>query len=250
MILAYVFLIGVCFGSFANVLSYRLPRGLSVIKPPSACPVCKAYINALDLIPVLSFFILKGRCRNCSAVIPKRYLFTELICAALFVLVVWLVPDLSAILLLFFVFILLAVSLIDWDTQTIPDNLIIAGILGAVVWLALAYVLPLPLNPGVKAAVLGAAAGGLPLFLIDKLVWLLYKKDGFGFGDVKLMAMAGLFLGWQNMPQVFIFAFISGGAYAVFLLVTGRASRGAYIPFGPFLSAGCVFALVIPAIVG
>ena len=239
MILAYVFLIGICFGSFANMLVYRLPRGLSIIKPPSACPICKAYIKALDLIPVLSFFILKGRCRNCAAVIPKRYLFTEIICAVLFILIVWIAPDLSAIPLLFFVFILLTVSLIDWDTQTIPDSLIIAGILGAI----LAYVLPVP-SLDVKTAVLGAAAGGLPLFLIDKLVWLLYKKDGFGFGDVKLMAMAGLFLGWQNMPQVFIFAFISGGIYAVFLLLTGRAGRGAYIPFGPFLSAGCVFALV------
>jgi leader peptidase (prepilin peptidase)/N-methyltransferase len=148
-------------------------------------------------------------------------------------------------------FILLTVSLVDWEVQEIPDGLLIFGAAVAVFWVGLKagsdfayarYAWPI-MAPTIPDALIGALVGGLFLFAIDRLVWLLIKKDGFGMGDVKLMAMAGLFLGWQMTLVAYFFAILAGGCYAAFLLATGRAKRGAYLPFGPFLSAGVLTAL-------
>jgi len=141
-------------------------------------------------------------------------------------------------------FILLTVSVIDWDTQEIPDSLLLAAAITGGIWVTAGHFSPLfPEAPGFIAAGLGILAGGLPLLLIDKLVIILFKKDGFGYGDVKLMAVCGLYLGVSIMFAAFFFAFIAGGIYATFLLITGRAKRGEYIAFGPFLCAGVIAAM-------
>ena len=143
-----------------------------------------------------------------------------------------------------FVFVLLTVAVIDWDTQVIHDGLLLIAAITGVCWVILGHTTPhFAKNPGFIAAGLGILAGGLPLFILDKLVLVLTGKDGFGYGDVKLMAVSGLFLGWQLVLVAFFFAFIFGGMYAAFLLATGRARRGEYIAFGPFLCAGVVIAL-------
>jgi len=151
---------------------------------------------------------------------------------------------LSAIFLSLFAFILLTISVIDWDTQEIPDSLLLAALIIGMTWIVLGHFSPMfPHSPGFIEAILGILAGAAPLLAIDRFVMLLAKKDGFGYGDVKLMAVAGLYLGWSGVFAAFFFAFIVGGIYAVCLLVTGRAKRGEYIAFGPFLCGGILAAL-------
>jgi len=151
---------------------------------------------------------------------------------------------LSAIFLSLFAFILLTIALIDWDTQEIPDSLLLVALLAGVTWLVLGnFTRIFPHAPGLIDAGMGMFAGAIPLLAIDRLMLLLVKKDGFGYGDVKLMAVAGLFLGWRAVVMAFFFAFVTGGAFAIFLLVTGRARRGEYIAFGPFLAGGIIAAL-------
>ena len=236
--------IGLCFGSFANVLIYRVPRKTSIISPPSACPACDYRIAPYDLLPIISWVLLKGRCRNCHESISPRYPLTEVACALLFAGMVLYTPTLSAVFLSLFAFVLVTISLIDWDTQEIPDVLLLTAALMGVSWVIAGQFSPLfPKAPGFIYAGLGILAGGLPLLIVDWLVLKLFKKDGFGYGDVKLMAVAGLFLGVRFTFAAFFFAFLAGGVYAAFLLITGRARRGEYIAFGPFLCAGTITAL-------
>ena len=236
--------LGLCFGSFANVLIYRLPRKISIVTPSSACPACNSRIAPYDLLPVISWILLKGRCRRCRKSISPRYPLIEITCAMLFVGMAIFTSTFSAIFLSALAFILLTVSIIDWDTQEIPDSLLVTAAFVGLCWVIAGHFSPLfPNAPGFIDAGLGILAGGLPLYIVDKLVLIIYKKDGFGYGDVKLMAVAGMFLGWRLIFVAFFFAFIVGGAYAAFLLATGRANRGEYIAFGPFLSGGIIAAL-------
>ena len=238
------FTAGLCFGSFANVIIYRLPRKTSIISPPSACTTCNHRLAFYDMFPVVSWILLRGHCRHCRSKISSRYPLTELACGLLFAGMVYFTPSLSAVFLSLFSFILLAVSVIDWETQEIPDGLLVTAALVGAGWIAAGHFSDLfPYAPVFIDAVLGIIASGLPLFVIDRLVLLLAKKDGFGYGDVKLMAVCGLFLGWQLVLVAFIIAFISGGMYATFLLITSRAKSGEYIAFGPFLCAGVIGAL-------
>ena len=239
----WAFVVGLCFGSLANVLIYRLPLKRSIVKPQSACTACGEFIATYDLLPVLSWVMLKGRCRCCRAFISLRYPLVELACGLLFAGMVLLTPTISAVFLSAFAFILLVISYIDWDTQEIYDGLLIIAALVGVIWVVCSYFFVFPLAPCFINAVLGILVGAAPLFVLDKLTLAIYKKDGFGYGDVKLMAVSGLFLGWQYVLMAFFFAFLSGGFYATILLITGRAKSGEYIAFGPFLSSGVISAL-------
>jgi leader peptidase (prepilin peptidase)/N-methyltransferase len=237
--------IGLCFGSFANVVIYRVPKKLSIVKPASACPSCGKTLGALDLIPVFSWLFLGRKCRNCKKKISARYPLVELLCGGLFAaMAVW-SPTLSVVPLAVFTFSLLTIAFIDADTQEIPDGLVILGAVAGVAWVAGGHFFPdyLPYSRAWDNALLGVVAGGLPLFVIDRITLLVLGKDGFGYGDVKLMAMVGLFLGWQLMLIAFLFAFISGAIFAVYLIITGKAKRGTYMAFGPFLVIGNFAAL-------
>ena len=236
--------LGLCFGSFANVLVYRLPRRISIITPRSACPACNYPIIPYDLLPLIGWILLKGRCRSCKHGISLRYPLTELACALLFVGMILFAQTLSVIFLSLFAFILLTVSLVDWDTQEIPDGLLFAALLLGMGWVIVGHFSQVFYQaPDFIDAGLGILAGAVPLLAVDKLMLALVKKDGFGYGDVKLMAVSGLFLGWSAVFAAFFFAFIAGGIFAAFMLITGRAKRGEYIAFGPFLSGGVIAAL-------
>ena len=245
LVIFYVFLAGLCFGSFANVLVYRLPLGLSIVKPSSHCPACNHKLGLLDLVPVLSWVFLFRRCRYCKEKISAIYPFVEIICGLLFAAVVWYSPNFSAIPLIVLAFLLLVIAIIDMKTQEIHDILLIIGAVLGLTWVSAAFFLPavFPGAPVWHDALLGVLAGGLPLFIIDRICLLVLKKDGFGFGDVKLMAMAGLFIGWQLMFFAYFFAFISGAVYAVVMLIARRLQQGTYMAFGPFLCAGILAAL-------
>ncbi|MCL2199305.1 MAG: prepilin peptidase [Defluviitaleaceae bacterium] len=233
----FVFLLGIIFGSFANVVIYRVPRKLSIAHPPSACPFCGKRLSALELIPLFSWLFLRGKCRDCKGKISARYPLVELLCGVLFAAMeffagfVWLLLPLCI-----FAFVLLTISFIDFDTQEIPDGLVITGAVAGVAWVVMGGI-------AWYTALLGMLAGALPLLVIDRITLLLLKKDGFGYGDVKLMAMVGLFIGWGAMLVAFFAAFAIGAAFAVYLMASGKVKRGAYIAFGPFLCVGSLVAL-------
>jgi len=230
------FVLGVLFGSFANVLIYRLPLGRGGVFSRSRCPFCGVVLGAGELIPVFSWVLQRGRCRSCGERISWRYPFVEILCGILFGGMVVYLPSASVIPLFVFAFVLVVVGFIDFDTQIIYDEVLLFGAAAGVIWILLG-------NISWHSALIGMLAGALPLIIIDRLVILLVKKDGFGGGDVKLMAVAGLFLGWELVIVAFFFAFVSGGLLAIGLFISGRAERGSYIAFGPFLCAGVLAAL-------
>ncbi|MCL1863378.1 MAG: prepilin peptidase [Defluviitaleaceae bacterium] len=233
---AFVFLFGVIFGSFANVVIYRVPKKLSIVQPPSACPFCEKRLGAIELIPIVGWLFLRGRCRSCTGKISPRYPLVELLCGGLFAAMeifvgfVWLLLPLCV-----FAFVLLVIAFIDFDTQTIPDGLVIAGAVAGIVWIMQGGM--------VWNALFGVLAGALPLLVVDRLTLFFLKKDGFGYGDVKLMAMVGLFIGWQAMLVAFFVAFAVGAVFALYLMISGKVKRGSYMAFGPFLCIGSLVAL-------
>jgi len=197
------------------------------------------------LIPIFGWLLQKGHCRFCKKNISKRYPIVEILCGILFAGMTIFSPTLSAIPLVVFAFVLLTVSFIDFDTKEIHDELLIFGAGTGLIWVVCGHFRPelFPFAPSWYNAIFGMLAGILPLLAIDRMTILLAKKDGFGYGDVKLMAVVGLFLGWQLTLFSFFFAFVGGGAFATYLLATNRAKRGEYIAFGPFLCIGALISL-------
>ena len=239
-------LLGLAVGSFLNVVVWRVPRGESVVSPPSACPACGARIRARDNVPIVSWLVLHGRCRDCRARISRRYPLVELVTALLFAATAWwavLRPGTtldapgSVVLLAHLVLVALAVSLtlIDLDVHRLPDVIVLPGIAAAVVLLALAASLSAQWG-----SLLRALIGGAVLFVAYFLMLIAYPR-GMGFGDVKLAGLIGLYLGWQGWGAVVVggfAAFLLGGLYAVVLLLRRRAGRGSGIPFGPWMLLG------------
>lgn len=231
---------GLCVGSFANVVASRLPKGLSVLSPPSFCFSCDSRLKWRDMLPIASFVLLRGCCRHCKAAISRRYPIVEGLLGVFFVMIARHTESTFDVLLLWgLAFVLLCISLIDMDTLEILDGFLIFGTILGILWIALSAE-----SPGPSSAALGVVLGALPLYLIDKLAWFYAKKPGFGLGDVKLMAMCGLFLGTGGIAAAYFFAFVSGGVFAVVLLASDRSKRGTYFAFGPFLSFGVLASLL------
>jgi leader peptidase (prepilin peptidase)/N-methyltransferase len=226
--------VGAIFGSFLNVVAYRLPRGESLSRPRSHCPQCQTPIKPYDNVPVLSWLALRGRCRSCRAPISARYPLVEAMTGLLCALVVIAKgPDEDALLGLALVLLLVPITLIDLDHRIIPNKL---TLLGAVVAPALLVLTAPDAIP--EHLIAGAAAGGF--FLLAALAY----PRGMGMGDVKLAAVLGLFLGRAVAPAVFI-ALVAGtliGA-AVIARKGAREGRKTAVPFGPFLALGGVVAL-------
>jgi leader peptidase (prepilin peptidase)/N-methyltransferase len=226
--------VGAIFGSFLNVVAYRLPRGESLSRPRSRCPHCQTAIRPYDNVPVLSWLALRGRCRSCRAPISARYPLVEVVTGLLCALVVITKgPDEDALLGLVLVLLLIPITLIDLDHRIIPNKLTLLGAVaacGLVAWTA----------PGKlpEHLVAGVAAGGFFLLAV-----LAYPR-GMGMGDVKLAAVLGLFLGRAVGPALFV-ALVAGtlvGA-AVIARKGAREGRKTAVPFGPFLALGGVVAL-------
>jgi len=246
--LIFAFVIGLLFGSFANVVIYRLPQKISIIKPPSTCFACQKQLIAIDLIPVFSWIFLKSKCRFCKTKISVRYPMVELICGLLFTSIVYYSPTLSAIPLSIMAFIMLVVSFIDWDTQEIYDILLVMGAISGVIWVVSGHFFP-RLFPGAPIwynALLGIVAGATPLLALDRISLLVWKKDGFGYGDMKLMAMIGVFLGWQLTLLAFFIAVLVSFPLAIYYIIKQRLSDNnnfdGYFSFGPFLCTGAIMA--------
>ncbi len=240
-IIAFVF--GLSFGSFLNVIVYRLPQNLSLAAPPSSCPSCKTNLGFMDLIPLFSYIILKGRCRYCSEKISIRYPLVELVTGLLFAAVIYNFGfSVTGLFYLSLLFILFAVSLIDFEHRIVPNTLVAAGLAaGLLLLLPLLADLfvPVPkyllIDHALLDALLGFALGGGLMLII-----ILVSRGGMGAGDMKLMAMIGLFVGLRGVAVVLLTGFILGALVGVTMMIAGSATRKTALPFAPYLAAGTV----------
>jgi leader peptidase (prepilin peptidase)/N-methyltransferase len=231
---AAVALFGLAIGSFLNVVIARVPAGRSLVRPGSACPGCSALLKWYDNIPVLSFLVLRGRCRACRMTISWRYPIVEMITAVVLVFAyVALGPTADFAFAVVLLPALIAITGIDLAHQLIPDAITLPGILvGLLLNLATGRI-------SWVESVIGILLGGGLFFLI-----ILVSRGGMGGGDLKLGAMLGAFLGWKALLFGLFVAIVLGGVIGAALLATGVRGRKDPIPFGPFLAAGGAMALV------
>jgi len=222
-------------GSFVGVVAHRVPRGLSIVGPRSVCDSCGAQIAAHDNVPVLSWLMLRGRCRSCDAAIPARYPLVELAVGIAFAATAIVLRDDPAELALGLVFVavLAAVTLTDLERRVIPNAILLAGAVAAVALVAATAPASFP-ERGIAAA-----AAGSGLFLIA----VAYPR-GMGMGDVKLAAVMGLYLGAAVAPALLIAVLIGTVVGLGVLISQGSAARKMAVPFGPFLALGGVIALL------
>ena len=240
----FVAAFGLLIGSFLNVVIWRVPRGESIVRPPSACPVCGQAIRRRDNLPVISWLWLRARCRDCRTPISARYPLVEAGTALTFLAVflqfgvAWAVPA-----YLYLAAIAVALALIDLDVHRLPDAIVLPAYPVAIVLLGLAS-----WNPGGASdwsALVRALIGGAALFAFYFVLAVAYPA-GMGFGDVKLAGVLGLYLAWIGWGALVIgafAAFLVGGVFSIGLLVAGKATRKSEIPFGPWMLAGAAIGI-------
>lgn len=251
---------GLMVGSFLNVVIYRLPKMMeqewhnnclelqgkdiptqqqfTLSKPRSNCPQCGHKIKASENIPVISYLLLRGRCSACKTPISIRYPLVEILTGALIGLTSWQLGYTATTLFAWaFVFALIALTFIDFDTQLLPDDITLP-----LLWLGLLF----NLNSGftdLESAVIGAMAGYLVLWSVFWLFKLIRGKEGMGYGDFKLLAAIGAWFGWQMLPAVILLSSTLGAIIGIALIVLTKRSKEVPIPFGPFLAIGGIAAL-------
>jgi leader peptidase (prepilin peptidase)/N-methyltransferase len=220
-----------------------MPRGESVIRPGSRCPRCREHIRIFDNIPVLSYILLKGRCRSCGAKIPARYLIVEALAATLF-LWLYLAFGMKDIFFIYAAFVsaLIVATFVDFDIQEIPDEISLGGLAAGLILSAAFPCLHAQTSwsGGIVMSALGALAGGCSIYLMGLFGGIVFRKEAMGEGDVKLMAMIGSVLGWKLALVTFFIAPLFGSVVGVALkLRDGRET----IPYGPYLSLAAVVAI-------
>ena len=259
-------LLGLIIGSFLNVVILRLPQRMQaelseacadqrgeqseplpsrwfgldyLITPASSCPHCGHAIRAWENIPILSYLLLRGRCSNCKAAISVRYPIVEAVTGLLSLLIVaHFGPTAATLAALLLVWGLIALTVIDLDEQLLPDQLTLP-----LMWLGL-LVNVNGMFTDLVSAVIGAAAGYLSLWLVFQVFRLLTGREGMGYGDFKLLAVFGAFLGWQMLPLVVLLSSLIGAVVGITLVLVRGRDRQIPIPFGPYLAAAGLVALV------
>lgn len=236
-----VVLIGFVVGSFLNVCIYRIPKGQSIISPPSRCPLCNTPVKPIDNIPLISYILLRGKCRYCKGTISLRYPLVETLNALLYAGILyrfglsWYTPF-----YLGFVSSLIIITFIDLDLQLIPDSITLTGI--PIGLIAGSFILPDPFLRteilGIRASVIGAFSGFSIFYLVAVL-----SRGGMGGGDIKLMAMIGALMGWKGVLLTTFAGSLFGSLVGLFLMAFKGKGRKTKIPFGPFLSLGAVITL-------
>jgi leader peptidase (prepilin peptidase) / N-methyltransferase len=233
---------GLAVGSFLTVVAHRVPRHESVVAPRSRCPHCGTTIRARDNVPVVSYLLLRGKCRSCGTPISPRYMLIELLTAGLFAAAAARFPSLFAtIVLALFFAVLVAVAVIDVEHRIIPNRILYPSLLAFPVILAVGVLTGEDLS--LLRAALGLLAYGGGLFLVAVI-----SPGGMGMGDVKLAAFIGLVLGAFGLSYVAVaaaVAILAGGVGAVVLLAFARATRKHAVPFGPYLAVGAVWAAFV-----
>jgi leader peptidase (prepilin peptidase)/N-methyltransferase len=262
-------LLGLMIGSFLNVVIHRLPLmmerdwqtqcaefaaasavpgaavppaptfpPLSLLAPRSRCPHCSRPITALENIPVLSYLLLKGRCRGCGRAISLRYPLVEALTGLLFGFAAWQFGNsLATVAALVFIAALIALTFIDFDTQLLPDDITLP-----LIWAGLLFNMHNTFS-SLQPAVIGAVVGYLALWSVYWLFKLLTGKEGMGYGDFKLLAAIGAWLGWQLLPLVILLSSLVGALVGIVLIVLAKRGRNVPIPFGPYLAAAGLIAL-------
>ncbi len=239
MAIIFIVLTGLCFGSFLNVIVYRLPRNLSLAQPPSRCPSCNYRLGFTDLIPIIGYLILKGRCRRCGVKISPRYPLVELATGLLFLLPYFkfgLSADYFFYLTLLFV--LLAISLIDLEHRIVPNRLVACGLIAALLFYLPKLSTPFLHVPPlliVQSKPLDALFGMLLGSGIILAIFLV-SRGGMGAGDIKLMAMIGFYVGLRGTAVVLFLGFIFGALAGVSFMALGKLTRKDALPFAPFLA--------------
>jgi len=236
LIVALVFMFGMCIGSFLNVCIYRLPSSMSIINPSrSLCPQCNSAIQFYDNIPVFSYLWLKGRCRNCKASISLRYPLVELMTGILAIAILFMFGlTLEGVVYFIFISSLLVITFIDIDHKIIPDMITLPGI---PIGLAASFVLP---DMTFKSSILGLIVGGGSLLLVAWTYSLITHKEGMGGGDIKLLGMIGTFIGWKGVIFTIFAASLTGTLVGIIVMLLKGKNLKFAIPFGPFLSIGAM----------
>lgn len=255
--------LGLIVGSFLNVVILRLPRMMeaqwqrecaeltgspdaaapnpepNLIRPGSRCPACGHAIRPWENIPLLSFLILRGRCSACRSPIGLRYPLVEALTGILTLVAVWHFGlSWQALAALPLTWGLVALAFIDYDTQLLPDDIVLPLLwLGLLLSLAALFADP-------RSAIVGAAAGYVILWAVFHVFRLLTGKEGMGYGDFKLLGMLGAWLGWQLLPQIVLVSALAGAVLGTLLIASGRHERGTPMPFGPFLAVAGWIALI------
>lgn len=226
---------GAAVGSFLNVCISRIPEGHSIVTPPSACPACGHGIRFYDNLPLISYVLLWGRCRDCRTAIPWRYPLVESLAGALALFLFWKYgftlkfPAASI-----FVAVLIVVAFIDMDHQIIPDSITLPGMPFSM--LAAVFMMDIPFLESLS----GLIAGGGVLYLIALSYAFLRKREGMGGGDIKLLAMIGAFLGWKSLICVMLISSLSGVMVGITLIALRKQGMKDAVPFGPFLALAAV----------
>ena len=238
--LPILFIYGTILGSFANVVIFRLPRGESVVKPGSYCRSCKTPIRWYHNIPILSWFILRGKCANCGVGYSIRYPIVELVMGLLFALAGaalgfhWLLLE-----ALIFIFCVVSASMIDIDHMILPDKFTISGVAIGLIGAAL--------NPerSFLDALYGAFFGFGVLWAVAYLYFVFRNREGMGGGDIKLLAWIGAVLGWKAIPAVILISSILGSVAGILLAFRTKGGMTQAIPFGPYLASAALMYLLL-----
>lgn len=252
---------GLMIGSFLNVVIHRMPKMMqresdnyvaqesgkplphteryNIVAPRSACPHCGHKITAIENIPVISYLFLRGKCIECKAPISVRYPIVELLTGALSALLVWRFGSgLAGVATLLFAYLLIAMTFIDADTHLLPDDLTLP-----LLWCGLLVNLNGTFVP-LSDAVVGATAGYLSLWGVYWLFKLTTGKEGMGYGDFKLLAALGAWLGWKMLPVIILLSSVVGAVVGISLILFAKHGRDNPIPFGPYLAAAGMIALL------
>lgn len=240
LLIVFASVLGLAVGSFLNVVVWRIPLGAKLSSPPSACPKCEHAIRLYDNIPVVSWLMLRGKCRDCGEPISARYPVLEALTSIAFGLIAAVIGAETSMIsalpaFLYLAAISIALTMIDLDTQTLPNRIVLPAVVVSTILLAMA-------SAGTEnwAAFISAIVGGGALFLFYFVIALVSPR-GMGMGDVKLAAVLGIYLGWLGWGVLLVgafAAFLLGGVFAIALLLAGRARRRTAIPFGPWMIAG------------
>jgi leader peptidase (prepilin peptidase)/N-methyltransferase len=230
--------LGLVVGSFLNVCIYRLPRQQSVVWPASRCPQCHHPLKWYDNVPVLSYILLRGRCRSCQSPIPVTYPLVELVTAAVCVAAYVLFdPSLLLVSRLVFACAMIVLFVVDLQHRILPNVITLPGIV-------VGFIFSLFVPPGWVDSLIGIVAGGGVLLLMAEMYYRLRKEEGLGMGDVKMLAMIGAFLGWRLMLVTLVLSSFLGSVIGLGMIALKKGDMKYALPFGTFLAIGALVASV------
>ena len=234
-----ILILGLIVGSFGNVCIYRIPRNESIIYPASHCPKCRTTIKPVDNIPLLSYILLKGRCRNCGSKISIQYSIVEFLTGIIY-LIIYLIYGLSIQSLIYIILssALIIIAFIDLNELIVPDVISLPGIAAGLI---LSFFVP---YISFINSALGVVIGGGIILIIGLVGSMIFKKEAMGGGDIKLAAMIGAFLGWRYTIISLFLGFFLGALAGIFLILSKIKSREDMVPFGPFIALGSLITLL------